>query len=113
MSLRTDFTGATDTALALARASGVTFVATTNLAAITTEMASNAAQGKRTFTLNYDVSFQPDDLRLLGPLWKAFQTGVIQALAVEDIMNNEVTVSLNTASTSSTSIDLTFDFCGT
>jgi hypothetical protein len=112
MSLRTDFTGATDTALAAARAAGVTFIDTTNLAAITSAMAAAAAQGKRAFTLSYSVTYQTEDLKLLGPLWEAFETGITQALAVEDIMGNEVTVSLNTSDTVTTRVDLAFDFCG-
>jgi len=112
MSLRTDFTGAFDTKLAEARAAGLTFVTTTNLAAITAGMAVAAGQGKKQFTLNYSVSYQPSDLRLLGDLWRAFQTGITQGFASEDLMINEVTVKLNTADSLSTSVDLAFDFCG-
>jgi len=112
MSLRTDFTGATDTALAAARAAGVTFIATTNLATITTEMAAAAAAGKRSFTLTYVTTYQSADLKLLGPLWRAYQSGITQALAAEDIMLNDVIISLNTADASTTYVDLAFDFCG-
>ena len=113
MSLRTDYTGAFDTGLAEARAAGSDFVLVTNLASITSDMALAADQGKREFTLNYTVTYQPSDLRLLGPLWRAFQTGVTEGLASEDLMLNEVTVSLNTSDSLSTSVDLIFDFCGT
>ena len=68
MSLRTDFTGALDTKLAEARQAGYDFIKVTNLASITSGMATAAAQGKKQFTLNYSVSYQPSDLRLLGNL---------------------------------------------
>lgn len=111
MSLRTDFSGALDTKLAQARQAGYDFVKVTNLASITTDMATAAGKGQKKFTLNYAVAFQPSDLRALGPLWEAFKSGVTEALANEDIMVNEVTVKLNTADTLSTSVDLVFDFC--
>lgn len=110
MSLRTNYTGALDSKLAEARAAGVTAVATTNLAAITSAMSAAAARGQKKFTVNFSVSYQPADLRLLGPLWEAYKTGVLQALAAEDLMGNEVTVSLNTSDQLATSIDLKFQF---
>ena len=112
MSLRTGYTGSMDAKLAQARQAGHDFIAVTNLAQITVDMAASAAQGKRTFTLNYSASFQPDDLRLEGPLWEAYQSGVSEGLTAEDIMQNEVSVVLNTSDTVSTSIDLVFNFCG-
>ena len=112
MSLRTDYTGALDTKLAEARSNGFTFIKTTNLADITSGMAAAAAQGKKKFTLNFSVSYQPSDLRLLGPLWLAYKSGIMEALASEDIMENEVTVELNTSDQLATSIDLNFDFTG-
>jgi hypothetical protein len=110
MSLRTVFSGAFDTKLAEARTAGKTFIVTTNLAAINSDMTIAANQGKKVFTLTYTATYQPSDLRLLGSLWKAFQTGVIEGLASEDLMINEVEISLNTADTLSTKIDLKFDF---
>jgi hypothetical protein len=110
MSLRTNYTGALDTKLAEARAAGVTAVATTNLAAITSAMTAAANRGQKKFTVSYSVSYQPADLRLLGPLWEAYKTGVMQALAAEDLMFNEVVVSLNTSDQLATSIDLKFQF---
>jgi hypothetical protein len=112
MSLRTDYTGSLDTKLAEARQAGRDFVLVTNLAAITSGMASAAAQGKKAFNLNFGVSYQPQDLRLEGPLWKAYSSGILEGLASEDVMNNEVTVKLNTSDSLNTSIDLDFDFCG-
>jgi len=110
MSLRTTYTGALDTKLAEARVAGLTFIATTNLAAITTGLGDAANKGQKKFTLNYSVSYQPADLRLLGPLWEAFKTGVEQGLAAQDIMGNEVTVALNTTDNLNTSVDLKFSF---
>lgn len=110
MSFRTTYTGALDTKLAEARAAGSTFVVTTNAAAITAGLTDAANKGQKKFTLNYGVSYQPSDLRLLGPLWEAFKTGVEQGLASQDIMGNEVTVKLNTSDNLSTSVDLMFQF---
>ena len=110
MSLRTDFTGALDAKLAEARQAGYDFVKVTNLADITTDMASAAAQGKKSFTLSYTVTYQPQDLRLEGSLWSAYKTGVIEALASEDIMVNESSVSLNTSDSMTTKVDVSFTF---
>ena len=110
MSLRTDYTGALDTKLAAARTAGNSFVTVDNLATITTEMASQANKGVKKFTLTYATTFQPDDLRLEGPLWEAYKSGILQGLSSEDIMGNEVTVELNTSDTVSTRVNLNFSF---
>lgn len=110
MSLRTTYSGALDAKLAEARDSGYDAVLVTNLAAITAAMTAAANAGKKKFTVNFSVSYQPADLRLLGPLWEAYKTGVIQALASEDLMVNEVVVVLNTSDQLNTSIDLKFTF---
>jgi hypothetical protein len=112
MTLRTTYTGTVNSKLAEAKQAGSDWVLVTNLATITTEMTAAANKGQRAFTLSYDVTYQPSDLRAQGPLWKAFQTGVIEALATEDVMVNEVSVSLNTSDTLTTKVDLKFDFCG-
>ena len=110
MSFRTTYTGALDTKLAEARAAGNTLIVTTNAAAITVGLTDAANKGQKKFTLNYSVSYQPADLRLLGPLWEAFKTGLLQGLATQDIMGNEVTVALNTTDNLATSVDLKFTF---
>jgi len=110
MSFRTTYTGALDTKLAEARAAGQTFIVTTNIAAINTGLTDAANKGQKKFTLTYSVSYQPSDLRLLGPLYEAFKTGVEQGLASQDIMGNEVTVKLNTTDNLATSIDMLFTF---
>lgn len=110
MSLRTDYTGALDSKLAEARASGRTAIVTTNLTAIGTAMTAAANKGQKSFTYNFSVSYQPADLRLLGPLWEAYKTGIIQGMAEEDIMANEITISLNTSDQLNTSVDIKFQF---
>lgn len=110
MSLRTVYSGAIDAKLAAARTAGYESIVTDSLSAITTAMTAAANSGKRSFTVNIVVSFQPADLRLKGSLWAAYQTGVQAGLAAQDIMNDEVTVNLNTNDQLGTSIDLVFNF---
>lgn len=110
MSLRTDYTGTLDSKLAQARAAGLTAVSTTNLVAIAAALTTAADRGQKSFTVNFIATYQPADLRLLGPLWEAYKTGIMQALAVEDIMANEAVISLNTSDQLSTSINLKFQF---
>jgi hypothetical protein len=110
MSLRTGYTGTLDTKLASARTAGNTFIVVDNLATITSEMAAQANKGVKAFTLVYATTFQPDDLRLMGPLWEAYKSGILQGLSSEDIMGNEVIVSLNTSDSVSTRINLKFSF---
>jgi len=110
MSLRTDYTGALDTKLQEAHDAGVTFIATTNLVFIGTEIANAAASGLKDFTISLTPTFQPTDLRLEGNLWSAYQSGVLGALAVEGIMNNEVGASLDTTDALTLLMDLTFSF---
>lgn len=110
MSLRTTFTGAIDTKLAEARTDGKDWVLTDNLANITSGLTAAANKGQRKFTLTYSATYQPADLRLLGPLWEAYKSGIYEGLASQDIMGNEVIVKLNTSDQLSTSIDLTFSF---
>jgi len=110
MSLRTTYTGALDTKLAEARDAGRTWVLTTNLADITTEMTSAANSGIKEFTYTQGATYQTADLKLLGCLWEAHKTGILQGLAEEDLMGNEVTVSLNTADLATVKIDLKFKF---
>lgn len=110
MSLRTTYTGALDTKLAEARDAGSDSILVTNLAAITSAITAAANAGKKKFTVNIAVTYQPADIRALGLLWEAYKTGVVQALASEDVMMNEVVVKLNTSDQLSTSLDLNFQF---
>ncbi len=109
MTLKSTFAGGLSSALSTAHAAGLAWVVS-NTAAISALMVTASASGKKTFTVTLPTSFQPADLRLLGPLWFAYQTGVQQGLAVEEIYNSEVTVNLNTADQVTTSIDLVFTF---
>lgn len=110
MSLRTDYTGALDTKLAAARDAGRTWVLTTNIADLTTAMTNAANSGTKEFTYTAGATFQPSDLRLEGALWEAHKTGILQALAEQDIMGNEVTVELNLSDQTQTQIDINFKF---
>ena len=110
MSLRTDYTGAYDTKLAEARAAGRDNVLVTNLAAITSAMATAATAGNSTFTVTVTVGYQPQDIRTAGNLWSAFKSGMEEALSSEDIMSNEVSVTLNTSDSIATQVDLNFTF---
>jgi len=110
MSLRTNFTGALDTKLVEAHDAGVTFIATTNLAFLTTQMATAAASGLKKFTVNLNPSFQPTDLRLGGNLWYAYQSGVLSALAAEGVMGNEIVATLDKTDAVTLVMALTFSF---
>lgn len=110
MSLRTDYTGNYDVKVAEARAAGRTSILTDNLATITAAMATAATAGKSTFTVTITVGYQPQDIRTAGNLWYAYKSGIEEALSSEDIMSNEVTVSLNTSDQVTTQVDLDFTF---
>jgi hypothetical protein len=110
MSLRTDYTGALDTALAAARTAGNTSVTVTSLVAIMTAMAAAAASGTKTFTVTIPTIFQPVDLRSEGPLWLAYKSGILQGLASEDLMEGDVEVAIDLSDTISTSVSLNFTF---
>ncbi len=110
MSLRTTYTGAYDTKVAQARLAGYDAILTTNLVSLTTAMTNAANQGLSTFAYNYIASYQPTDLRLKGNLWEAYRTGILQALASENIMFNEVAVTLDLSDSVNTTVVLSFIF---
>lgn len=110
MSLRTDFTGALDSKLQEAYDAGVTFIATDNLASLTTQMATASASGLTTFTINLTPTYQPADLRLGGNLWFAFQSGMMGAFGIEGVMSNNVATTLDTTDSITLVIDCTFTF---
>jgi len=110
MSLRTDFSGTRDTKIAEARVAGRTWVLTDHLVDLQTGMSAAANQGLKDFKLEYAVSYQTQDLRLGGSLWGAFKTGVIEGLAVEDIMVDESAVTLNTSDNVNTFVAIDFTF---
>ncbi len=112
MSLKTDyFDGANGftTQMAGVFADGETFV-TTNSATLTTELQAAAAKGLKAFTVNIVTAQNPASLRLEGIYLSTYLAGIEAQLAQEDIYNYEVTLSLNTADTTTTSIDFKFSF---
>ena len=116
MSLRTSYSGPLAVALDAARVAGLAIVESAPgvpQTALVNAMVAAANRGEAAFTYTAGVNFQPDDLRMMGPLWYAFQTGVYQALANEDIMLNEVDVDLNTSDQIMTQVDIRFDFSRT
>jgi hypothetical protein len=110
MSLRTTYTGAYDTKVAQARQAGYDAILVTNLVTLTTAMTNAANKGLSTFTYDYVASYQSTDLRLQGNLWEAYKTGTLQALASENIMFNEVSVSLDLSDSIDTLVVLSFVF---
>lgn len=77
---------------------------------IQTELTNAANQGKKSFTINVAISYLPTSIQLNGPLWNAFRTGMKEALALEEIMDNEYTITLNTSITNQPSADIAFTF---
>lgn len=110
MSLRTDYTTAFDTTMNTARTAGRDLVLTTEAAAITAGLTAATLAGKKTFTITLSVTYDPADLRLLGPKWIAFKSGVEEAIYSEDIISSEVTVNSNLTDASNFQIDLDFTF---
>jgi cytochrome c553 len=142
--LRSNYSGAYDTQVSLTRQAGYQLIAVTNIADLTTQMAAAASHGQRKFTVTYNVTYQPQDLRKTGnnrygntasancrschgcgtdqsgnqcrcstetgPLWPAYRSGILAALYYQDIMENEVTVNLNTSDQINTAVDLIFHF---
>lgn len=112
MTLKTDFfDGATGlhTQMNDVFDQGVALV-TGNLAAITSELTTNAGKGNVTFTYNLITTFEPANLRLGGLHWQHYQAGIISGLGAEDIYSHEVTITLNTSDATETSIDFNFTF---
>lgn len=110
MSLRTTYTGSLDSKLAQARQAGYDAIMVTNLAFITTELTNAANKGLTEFDVTYTVSYQPNDIRLKGNLYDAYRTGILQAFASQDIMNQEVSVELDTSDSVITLVVLSFSF---
>jgi hypothetical protein len=116
MSLRTDyFDGATGlhTKCNDAFDAGVTFVTTTNAAAISTALITNAAAGNTAFTVTLTTSYNTTILRGNSGknlILKAYLAGIEKGLADGDIYNYEVAATLNVSDTLTTKIDLAFNF---
>jgi hypothetical protein len=115
MSLRVTYTGALDAKLAEAKLEGRKLVIDENnepnpVSGLADALQVAASQGKKEFTYNVSAGYQSEDLRLLGPLWEAFKTGVIQGLSEQDILVSEADVVLNTGDQMATSVDIVFKF---
>lgn len=85
---------------------------TSNLATLQTSLRSNAVSGKSSFTISLETSYQVNNLKLKGPHFKSYSAGIKKALAEQGIYDYEVTVTLNTADSSVTKVDLAFNFTG-
>jgi hypothetical protein len=83
---------------------------TSNLSTLQTSIRAAALQGKMTFTISLDVSYQVANLKLKGPHYLSFVAGIYSALQAQAIYDYEVTAALNTCDSSATKIDLLFDF---
>lgn len=113
MSLRTTYMGALGSSYSSARAAGrlmICDVGGTPVSALVTQMTNSAASGNTNFTYRASVTFQPADLRLQGPLWTAFKTGVMEGLASQDVLINEYTMSLDTTDSVNTYLIINFTF---
>lgn len=117
MSLKTDyFDGATGLQQKMNDAfdEGALYV-TTNLAAISAALISNAAQGKTTFTVNVagTGALNASYLRANNGnnlLLKAFLAGITSGLAGQEVYSYECTPKLNVSDSINTSVDLNFTF---
>lgn len=89
--------------------SGIAFV-TANLASLTTELQLAASKGLKTFTVNIITTDEPTNLRLNGLYLSTYLNGILHELANQDIYESEVSLSLNTSLTDTTSIDFNFTF---
>ena len=110
MTLRTDYTNAFDTTMNAARQAGSDFVLVTSLVTIQTELGTASGQGKKTFTITLAPTYDPADLKLLGPKWLAFKSGMEEALYSEDLISSEVAVVENCSDVSTFQVDINFTF---
>lgn len=88
---------------------GVAFV-TANAATLTNALQAAAAKGQKTFTVNVITTFEPANLRLEGTHMDTHFAGILNEMGTQDIYNYEVSLSLNTSDTTTTSIDFNFTF---
>ena len=116
MSLKTDyFEGSTGLQAKCndAFGAGVTFVTTTNLAAISAALISAAASGNTKFTTTLMTTYVPSILRGNkgnNLILKAYLAGIQSGLANQEIYTYECTPSLNVSDSVDTKIDLNFTF---
>ena len=117
MSLRTTYTGAFDSKLSEAIAEGRKNIIpdpvgapTTPAAALSNAMTTAANSGQKTFTYTITAAYQPTDLRDEGPLWEAYRTGIREGLAVQDIMDTEYAIVLDTSDALTLYVNINFSF---
>lgn len=94
-------------------AAGSTFITTTNLTELTSDLQAQAALGLTTFTLTYPTTYNPVALRGNkgnNLILKAYLAGIQDGLASQNIYDYEVSPALNISDTVTTSIDLNFTF---
>jgi hypothetical protein len=110
MTLRTDYLGTLDTKVVEAQTQGASVIST-NLAAITSEMQTNANGGYKTFTVKVAIGYQPEDLRKEGNLWSAFRSGAESyIIGTENISGNEFTLTLDKLDDTVLYLDINFTF---
>lgn len=109
MTLRSDFSSAHTTALINARDAGIALI-TTNLASIASQMNVFALQGKASFTISLQVTYQPDDIRAVALLKSAYESGVLSKLFAEDMFENEITLTWDTSDATDLYLDIAFAF---
>lgn len=112
MSLKTDFLdGANGFTQQMAGVftAGQAFV-TANLTTLQTQLQAAAAKGQLQFTVNVVTTQEPASLRLNGIYLDTYLAGIKHQLMSEEIYDYEVTLSLNTSDTTTTSIDFAFSF---
>ena len=112
MSLKTDYL---DGANGFTQKMNDAFVAgqgfvTASSATLTTELQAAAAKGLEEFTVNILTTFEPANLRLNGIHQESYFAGITHQLGTEEIYDYEVTLSLNTSDTTTTSVDFNFKF---
>ena len=110
MSLRTDYTDAFDVVMNAARTAGNDFLLVTSAVTIAAELAAASAAGKKIFTITLAPTYDPAYLKLLGPKWLAFKSGMEEALYSEDVISSEVSVAENCGDVSTFQVDLNFTF---
>ena len=110
MTLKTDYTGALNTALTDAFTNGTALV-TANLTTLSSGLTAAAANGQSVFTVFVTTAYLPEALKLNGTLLKAYLAGVYAGLTAQGIYHTyEVTLSLDTSTVGTNKIKFSFTF---
>ena len=110
MSLKTDYLDGANgytTKMAAVFAAGEQFVVD-NRATLQSELEAQAAQGVKTFDVTVITVFETAYLRLEGNHMNTFFSGIKAGLFAEDIYEQEVSLSLDTSDTVTTSVIFSF-----